>query len=85
MSVIDIRKNKRPVVSLVNAVTGIHGVRQNPRGTVIEYWRGETDFEPEKDRKEIFDQANKLEQNGFCHLVQFRMGNGEYSYRAVLK
>ena len=83
--------------ALFNAVFGIDGVRQNPPGTVIEYWRGVPDFEPFGDRKSAFAMARKLHDAGVCQLVQVKgdlvenipMGEDlgsvyEYSYRVVV-
>ena len=83
--------------ALFNAVYGIDGVRQNPPGTVIEYWRGVPDFEPIGQRKSAFCMARKLYEVGLCHLVQVKdqpvefspkgpdLGDvHEYSYRCIL-
>ena len=75
--------------TLRNAVFGIGGVRQNPPGTVIEYWRGPTDFAPKGQRREVFDMAHKLYQSGACLLFQEPVektddGYWTYSYRAMV-
>jgi hypothetical protein len=83
--------------ALQNAVLGINGVRQNATGTVIEYWRGKPDFDPDSKRKSMFEMARKMHDAGLCRLVQVKgdvvevspMGAElgdihEYSYRLVV-
>lgn len=55
------------------------------RGDVIEYWYGPTDFEPEGERKEVFDYARKLYEKGRVFLTQEWVDAGEYSYRMIVK
>jgi hypothetical protein len=83
--------------ALYNAVFGIAGVRQNPTGTVIEYWHGQPDFDPTGERKAVFDMARKLHDAGLCSMIQVKgdvveiapmgaaLGDAhEYSYRVVV-
>jgi hypothetical protein len=83
--------------ALYNAVFGIDGVRQNPPGTVVEYWTGQPDFDPIGERKAVFAMARKLHEAGLCRLIQVKgevvedapMGAAlgdvhEYSYRVVV-
>jgi hypothetical protein len=53
-------------------------------GTVLEYWRGKTDFTPEGKRRDVFRAASLLDANGRVVLLQARMGDNDYSYRAVV-
>ena len=61
----------------------------NPPGTVIEYWRGLTDWEPTFSRKDAFMMARALRRAGLVYLVQKRLnktlGKETYSYRMVVK
>jgi hypothetical protein len=65
------------------------------RGDVIEYWRGETEFEPTGRRKQAFDAARSLSDMGRVVLCQEQgevISRGvdrnsstyEYSYRMVV-
>lgn len=55
-----------------------------PRGTVLEYWQGQTDFEPRGVRQSVFSMAARLYKTGRLELFQKRLGGGLYSYRAVV-
>lgn len=56
-----------------------------PKGEVLEYWQGETDFDPEPTRKKVFQAVYDLYERGLIRLVQVRLGDGVYSYRGVVK
>lgn len=53
-------------------------------GTVLEYWRGKTDFDPQGKRRDVFRMASLLEANQRIVLLQKRHGEDDYSYRAVV-
>lgn len=53
-------------------------------GTVLEYWRGKTDFDPQGKRRDVFRMASLLEANQRVVLLQKRHGEDDYSYRAVV-
>lgn len=55
------------------------------KGEVLEYWQGETDFSPEPHRKNVFQAVHSLYKRGFIDLVQFRLGEGLYSYRVIVR
>ncbi len=51
------------------------------KSTVIEYWRGTSDWSPQGRRKEAFDAARKLYEMDRVSLVQKKTGESDYSYR----
>lgn len=55
------------------------------RGTVLEYFQGETDLDPDSSRRGLFGAVYDLYERGFIHLVQVRLGGGVYSYRGVVR
>ncbi len=75
--------SKDPGRVLRNAV--LDDVTPPRKGQVFEYWRGETDTLPVGKRGETFRIAWMLHELGKVELVQKRHGDGEYSYRAVVK
>jgi hypothetical protein len=56
-----------------------------PKGQVVEYWRGCTDMDPNGKRAGVFRIAHGLYDLGRVELVQARMGDDDFSYRAVVK
>jgi hypothetical protein len=50
------------------------------RGDVIEYWRGQSDWQPTGNRKKAFDAARALSEMGRVVLVQAKCEDG-YSYQ----
>lgn len=53
-------------------------------GAILEYWQGETDFDPQGRRRDVFRMASLLEANKRVVLLQKRHGNNLFSYRAVV-
>lgn len=55
------------------------------KGTVLEYWQGETDLDPVGHRRDVFHAVWELYERGFVQLVQARLPDGRYSYRGVVR
>jgi hypothetical protein len=53
-----------------------------PQGSVVEYWRGPSDFNPEGKRKAVFETAMNLSEKGRVFLYQVHHDEGDYSYMA---
>jgi hypothetical protein len=54
------------------------------RGTVLEYWRGATNVDPQGKRADAFRTARRLADAGRVVLMQKKHGIDDYSYRAVV-
>lgn len=79
---ISIVKNKEKSRAFKNAVMGIDGIRQNPRGTVIEYHQG--DWVDLIGNTKIGKQAWAYHELGLIVLCQKRIDGGKFSYRGVV-
>lgn len=66
-----------------HAVIGVDGIRQNPRGTVIEYHQG--DWADLIGNTKIGKQAWAYHELGLIVLCQARIEGGKFSYRGVVK
>lgn len=75
-------KHKDPVRVIRNAI--LDDKTPAEKGTVIEYWRGQTDVAPTGLRKQVFDAARDLYGKGRVVLCQVH-SDGAYSYRMVVR
>ena len=80
---ISLLNNNQASRALKNAVMGLYGIPQNPKGTVIEYHQG--DWADLIGTTAVGKQARALYDLGRVELVQSRIGGGRFSYRAVVK
>lgn len=83
---ISITHNKEAARALKNAVIGIDGIRQNPKGTVIEYHIGS--WVDNVGTTAVGKMAMKLYQEGHVVLCQKLLRGGDdpqYGYWAVVK
>lgn len=76
-------KHKAPQHMMRRAV--MDDVTPADKGTVLEYWQGETDLDPEPARKKVFQAVYDLYERGLINIVQVRLGEGVYSYRGIVR
>lgn len=74
--------NKEPLRVIRNAI--LDDKTPAEKGTVIEYWKGGSDWLPSGLRKQVFDAVREMSDAGRVVLCQAKCADG-YSYRMVVR